>query len=500
LLRRQGQIAAAKEKLTAAIAEAEKVPERSTEAHIRISLGEIAVDERRFEDARKLGELALEYGRRAGETHVLARAGEMLGAALHSLDKDREAETAFQEAIRITEELRLQLPGDQRSNANFMNERTSVYLHMAELEIGRGRPEAALAYVERSKARTLFDVLASGRADITKAMSEDERRQETLLNRGISRLHEQVLEESQRETPDRKRLTELAVQLEKARKEQRSFEIALYAEHPLKGQHVEFEPAAPGDLMAALPDSNTALLEYSAIGDQLTYLFVITRAPGGAAGAQLKIYKLPVERSSLDRDVARFREQVATRDLDYRKLATSLYRDLIAPAADQLRGKTTLVIVPHGVLWKLPFQALESSPNHYLIEDRTVFYAPSFSVLHEMQKLHETRKLAQPRLLAVEAALLPSAEREVDGLRQVDGPEKIKIFPVAPALLLLREGQAETGGQQKIVPLPSEDRVADETIAGAHVPGQPFLQHGHGGQIEIHPVFAGVGEVRKKTR
>src|ERR1017187_192801 len=64
---------------------------------------------------------------------------------------------------------------------------------------------------------------------------------------------------------------------------------------------------------------------------------------------------------------------------------------------------------------------------------------------------------------------------------------------------LLHEAQAETSGQQKIVSLPSEDRVADETIAGAHVPGQPFFQNSHAGQIEIHPVLARVGEVGKEA-
>jgi hypothetical protein len=59
--------------------------------------------------------------------------------------------------------------------------------------------------------------MSSGRADITKAMSDDERQRETLLSRGISRLNEQILQETQREAPDHKRLTEFAVQLEKAR-------------------------------------------------------------------------------------------------------------------------------------------------------------------------------------------------------------------------------------------------------------------------------------------
>lgn len=38
-------------------------------------------------------------------------------------------------------------------------------------------------------------------------------------------------------------------------------------------------------------------------------------------------------------EAARFREQIATRDLDYRGLAVSLYYTLIGPAREQLRGK-----------------------------------------------------------------------------------------------------------------------------------------------------------------
>jgi len=434
LRRRQNQLAQAKEKLTAAMKEAERLSDRSTASQARITLGEIAFDEGHFEEALKLGEPALEFGRQAAEVTAITRADELVGATLHALGRDAEAEAAFLESIRLTEEQRYQLPGDQRSNVNFMSERISIYLRMAELEISRGKTAAALAWVERSKARALLDVLSSGRSDITKAMTEDERRQETGINRRISRLNEQILQETQRETPDHKRLNDLAVQLEKARNEQRSFEIALYSEHPqLKVQRVDFEPASPGDLIAGLPDPNTALLEYTLIGDQYFYLFVITRGAGSLAEPQLRLYKLPVAKDALERDVKRFREQVATRDLDYRKLALSLYRDLIAPAAEQLRDKSTLVIAPDSVLWQLPFQALESSTDHYLLQDRVVFYTPSFSVLHEMQKLHESRKLAQPSLLAVEAAQLPSSQREVDGLRQVYGPEKIKIFQAADA-------------------------------------------------------------------
>src|SRR5262249_51221281 len=151
----------------------------------------------------------------------------------------------------------------------------------------------------------------------------------------------------------------------------RTFEIALYAAHPqLKVQRVAFEPVAPTSLIAALPDAKTALLEY-VFTDEGKYLFVLSR--GTAQPVDLRVYRLSIATDALRRDVARFRDQIATRDLDYRKLAAALYQSLLAPAREQLRGKTTLVIVPDGVLWQLPFQALEPAADRHLLQDYAIF-------------------------------------------------------------------------------------------------------------------------------
>ena len=41
--------------------------------------------------------------------------------------------------------------------------------------------------------------------------------------------------------------------------------------------------------------------------------------------------------------------------------------------------------MPSGPLWELPFQALLSPRNRYVLEDHAVFYAPSLSVLREIR-------------------------------------------------------------------------------------------------------------------
>jgi hypothetical protein len=52
----------------------------------------------------------------------------------------------------------------------------------------------------------------------------------------------------------------------------------------------------------------------------------------------------------------------------------------------ELDGKRAICIVPSEGLWELPFQALLSRSNKYVLEDHALSYAPSLSVLREMKK------------------------------------------------------------------------------------------------------------------
>ena len=65
---------------------------------------------------------------------------------------------------------------------------------------------------------------------------------------------------------------------------------------------------------------------------------------------------------------------------------TGIELPLIKPAASYIGDKTTLCIVPDRPLWQLPFQALESPEEKYLLECHAIYYAPSVMVLREMKK------------------------------------------------------------------------------------------------------------------
>jgi CHAT domain-containing protein/Tfp pilus assembly protein PilF len=424
-LHESGRNAEASVKLKEALQIADRITDHATAAVVHVDLSEIAFEEARYQDAVNEAGPVADFARRENVPRTLIRADDVLGMALQKLGRNAEAEAALEEAIRFIEQARAELPGERQALARFMSDQIAAYRHMVQIQVENGRPEVALGYSERSKGRTLLDVLQSGGNPVAKSMTPQERATESALSARLTSINEQSIAASQRPIPDRKRLTALGAETEKARNEYRMFEVALYAAHPeLKVQRVAFEPSASRDLASSLPDSDAAMLEY-AITDSGPVLFVVTRS---AEGSRLKMYRIAGTQEALTRDILNFRNQIAGRDLNYRKLAASLYKQLIEPAREDLRGKSTLVIVPDGALWQLPFQALEVSPDRYVLQDYAVFYTPSLSVLHEMQKVHQARQLRRPNLLAVGASLAPVTRREVEGLRQLYGAANVRIF------------------------------------------------------------------------
>jgi CHAT domain-containing protein len=264
-------------------------------------------------------------------------------------------------------------------------------------------------------------------------------------------------------------VAELKKKIEDARLEFESFEMGLYVAHPeLKAKRGE-APVVKADELAGLLDPATALLEYVVANDQ-TYLFAITR-PKAAAHADVRLYKLPIGRADLAKQAEQFREQLGRRDLGFRASAAGLYELLLKPAQEQLKGKTQLIIAPDDKLWDLPFQAMLTRPNRFLIEDVAIAYAPSLTALREMSRRRKGSRassgsatllaLGNPRLgpaslkRAATVTLrdeqfgpLPEAEQEVKALSQLYGLARSKVYVGAEA----REDRVKSeAGQAAII-------------------------------------------------
>src|SRR4029453_17787286 len=105
--------------------------------------------------------------------------------------------------------------------------------------------------------------LRSGHVDITKAMTASEKQQESALAQSRVTLGTAVHQEDALAKPAATRLSELRLQLDKARLESESFRTSLYAAHPeLKTVRGEVKPVTVEEAIGVLPDDRAVLLEY----------------------------------------------------------------------------------------------------------------------------------------------------------------------------------------------------------------------------------------------
>jgi len=94
----------------------------------------------------------------------------------------------------------------------------------------------------------------------------------------------------------------------------------------------------------------------------------------------------------------------------------NLYTELIAPIESSLRGKH-LVLVPHGILHYVPFQALLDGED-YLIDRFTVSYAPSASIFTLCQQRSACTS-GNTLLMGVPDAQAPSIDDEISALQSI---------------------------------------------------------------------------------
>lgn len=407
------------------------------------NLGRLYQQQGKYAEMLEVSRRAAQLAESLNDSEELWTAQEKIGRALAGLGQPDEARANFLAAISTLEFMRRNVAGGEQQQQSFLENRLSPWHGLIDLLVSQGKHAEALKFAEQSKARVLLDTLQTGRANIRQTLSKEELQDEEQHCRRLVLLNSQLTTEVRRDKPDAARLAELKKEVETARLEYEDFQTRLYLAHPeLRLQRGEAPIITSEELSSLLPDASSALLEY-VVGEQQTYLFVVTRD-------KLSVYTLPIKRDELARQAEAFRSQLAGRDLGFRASSARLYEVLVKPAESQLRGKTNLIIAPDNTLWDLPFQALVSGGNRFMIEDAAITYAPSLTVLREMTK--RRKSAAGPATLlalgnpgdsnevAKRVALrdgklepLPEAEQEVKALARLYGTSRSKVYVGADA-------------------------------------------------------------------
>ncbi len=444
--RLEGRLEEARASFLDALSQTDRLEDKGLRAATLLSLSKVQNQlgdpAQSLDTARRALALAIEVGERETIWDAQATAG----VAYRALKQDDQAAVSFDEAIANIEAMRATIAGGEEESERSFETKILPYHAMVELLVDRGRPVEALTYAERAKGRVLLDVLHSGRVQVTKSMTASEQATERRLSDAVATINRGLAHPASAADAGL-----LPSALANARGEYDAFQAGLYATHPeLKAIRGEARPLSLADTQDLLPDARTALLEY-VVTETRTYLFVVTKRADGAP--VLDSFTIVVTRKTLGDLAERFRAQLARRDAGFGISARRLYDLLLRPAQRLLSGRDTVIIVPETVLWNLPFQALQSSPTRYAIEDHAFSFAPSLTVLREMGRA--TPLVGDHALLAVgnpasSLAPLPDAETQARNLSRLYGQARSDVLVGAAAT---EERVKRTAGQYKVLHL-----------------------------------------------
>ncbi len=308
----------------------------------------------------------------ASAPHLQLSAEMIIAESAAALGDSQAAFDSFQRAHTLADSLRQRLVRDELQ-LSFLQDKRAIYEGLVAILVERADFAGAFRFVEYGKSRSLADSLT--RPD---GLIATEPGQTKELHLQLRRLYRRLDTLESRPEPL------LASSLDRLRRQALECEQALSlarAGAPARvADPIDVAASALAQTQAALGPGE-AFLQYFRIRDTLL-LFVATRN---------KIESFPLGRASELQDVWHLlRFQLSRGALPWANSAERtwlpatrshlerIYRLLIAPAEPLLpAGHWT--IAPHEDLHRIPFHALLSQ-GRYLIDQRTVSYAPSASV------------------------------------------------------------------------------------------------------------------------
>ena len=340
-----------------------------------------------------------------GRAHSAQLAGDLISAK-----KNIEESLTLIETVRAGS-------GSQQLRASYLASREEAYEFYVDLlmqldakEPTKGYAAEALRVSERSRARSLVELLNEARVDIREGVNVDLIKRERALSQLLNAKAQREIQLTARKS-NQSEIDTLHKEISALEDEYQQVQVAIRKASPAYAALTQPAPLDLKDIQREL-DPNTLLLEYS-LGDERSYLWLVSRD-------SLKTYELPkrdqiqtlakkLYESLTARSVVRSMEapaqrqdRIAQADREFKQTVTELSKIIVGPATSEL-GTKRILVVADGALQYVPFTALtdpQSSQAKPLIFGHEVITLPSASSFAVQRKFLAGRKPA-PRALAV---------------------------------------------------------------------------------------------------
>lgn len=398
-----------------------------------------------------------------------------LGHVYRLQGRRAEARRLLAAAAVTVEELRASLP-TETLRTSFLRDAAAPYADLVALELDAGDVPAAFAAAERSKSRTLIDLLSAlpaARASGAGDRGETGRRLES-LEAELLALYSEILRGDDGDAPADVRGPRRAALRERAAE----METLLRAEQ-VRVPHASPDPVG---IPMPLPELRTRLapdvvvLAYHVVDDEVV-AFLVTRDELSAVRDVTRLSRLRPLLRRLDAQWQRFRAGAAFTSRHSSRLLAgaqeilrALHRELITPLGPLPAG-ARLVVVPHGPLHEVPFHALWDI-EQYLLEQHEVSVSPSASVLGAT--LVTPSASGPPLVLGATAPDAPHMEQEARAVAATLGQARLHVGSDASRARLFRDAPGSSvvhlachGLYRAESPMFSSLRLADGWVTAA---------------------------------
>ncbi|KOR38618.1 CHAT domain-containing protein [Planktothricoides sp. FACHB-1370] len=332
----------------------------------------------------------------SGEANILGN----LALLKRSQGKLTEAKADIEAAIKIIEDLRRKIASEKLRQSYFAGKQ-DVYEFYIDLlmELHQQNPDSgydaeAFHISERSRARTLLELLTEATVDIRAGVHPNLLAEEQHLNQQLS------AQEKQRQNLVSRNYTksdldQIKAEIDQTLAQLSDLETKIRQNSPTYANLKYPDPLTLAEIQPIL-DKNTLLLEY-ALGKDNSYLFLVGKN-------SFSSYKLP-PRAEIEAAVEEYLQLLKSPLQTDITSGQKLSNILLSPIADKLHNQR-LIIVANGKLQLLPFAALPiSSPSSHtspspLLVNHEIITLPSFTSL-AVQKQEWQKRPSAPKTLAV---------------------------------------------------------------------------------------------------
>ncbi|MBK9316455.1 MAG: CHAT domain-containing protein [Acidobacteria bacterium] len=369
--------------LDASLVLANEIKDKIRIAEVLWRKSEVLHDMKQFDDSIELATQSLHISKRLQLTNLSVLTSTLLARSMIKKNEIDLAIGILKQAIAIVEERRYQVAGQEQGRQLYFENKLAPYHLMINIYVEKGMMHDALTQMENIKGRILLDSLKKSGGRITYDMTDMDRLEEQKLNQVIVDLNKLLRAEIQKKYQDQNRINRVRGELINARLKHSIYQDLLQATNPGISFHDDIaKQFIYYDFKLAGLDADTLYVGYT-VTEELTYTFVISPRDGEEEH-NLVIQPIEIRRTDLRKKISYFHAQLAQRSLNYTVASRDLYDLLIKPIEIKLIGKRKICIIPDDVLWGIPFQALTARSGRYLIEEYSVFYAPSLSVYLQM--------------------------------------------------------------------------------------------------------------------